>query len=57
VITGRDADRAAAVAAELGGNVGSVAFDLSEPESIGAALGELGSIDRLALAALDPRPQ
>ena len=45
--------RAAAVAAELGENVGSAAFDLSEPESIAAALAELGSVDRLALAALD----
>ncbi len=53
VITGRDASRAAAVAAELGENVGSAAFDLSEPETIAAALAEFGSIDRLALAALD----
>jgi NAD(P)-dependent dehydrogenase (short-subunit alcohol dehydrogenase family) len=53
VITGRDTDRAAAVAAELGENVGSAAFDLSEPESIVPALAEIGSVDRLALAALD----
>jgi NAD(P)-dependent dehydrogenase (short-subunit alcohol dehydrogenase family) len=53
VITGRDADRAAAVAAELGEGVGSAAFDLSEPETIASGLADLGSIDRLALAALD----
>lgn len=53
VITGRDAGRAAAVAAELGENVGSAAFDLSEPETIAPAVAGLGSIDRLALAALD----
>jgi NAD(P)-dependent dehydrogenase (short-subunit alcohol dehydrogenase family) len=53
VITGRDAERAAKVAAELGDDVGSVAFDLSEPASIGPALTDLGSVDRLALAALD----
>src|SRR6476620_1323766 len=52
VITGREASRAAAVAAELGENVGSAAFDLSEPASIAAARAEFGSIDRLALAAL-----
>jgi NAD(P)-dependent dehydrogenase (short-subunit alcohol dehydrogenase family) len=53
VITGRDAERAADVAAELGDDVGSAAFDLSEPETIAAGLGAIGSVDRLALAALD----
>jgi NAD(P)-dependent dehydrogenase (short-subunit alcohol dehydrogenase family) len=53
VITGRDAERAAAVAAELGPDVGSAAFDLSEPATIAPALAGVGSVDRLALAALD----
>jgi NAD(P)-dependent dehydrogenase (short-subunit alcohol dehydrogenase family) len=53
VITGRDAERAAAVASELGAGVGSTTFDLSEPATIAAGLAEIGSIDRLALAALD----
>jgi NAD(P)-dependent dehydrogenase (short-subunit alcohol dehydrogenase family) len=53
VITGRDAERAASVAAELGGDVGSAAFDLSEPEGIAAGLEGIGSVDRLVLAALD----
>jgi NAD(P)-dependent dehydrogenase (short-subunit alcohol dehydrogenase family) len=53
VITGRDAERAAAAAAELGDSVEGVAFDLSEPASIAAALAGVGSVDRLALAALD----
>jgi NAD(P)-dependent dehydrogenase (short-subunit alcohol dehydrogenase family) len=53
IITGRDAERAAAVAAQLGGNVGSAAFDLSEPATIGPGLAEIASVDRLALAALD----
>jgi NAD(P)-dependent dehydrogenase (short-subunit alcohol dehydrogenase family) len=53
VVTGRDAERAAGVAAELGPDVGSAAFDLSEPLSITDGVAELGSIDRLALAALD----
>jgi NAD(P)-dependent dehydrogenase (short-subunit alcohol dehydrogenase family) len=52
-ITGRDAERAAAVAAELGERVGSAAFDLSEPTTIAAGLADIGSVDRLALAALD----
>jgi NAD(P)-dependent dehydrogenase (short-subunit alcohol dehydrogenase family) len=53
VITGRDAERAAAAAAELGPDVGSAAFDLSEPDSIRAGLDGVGVVDRLALAALD----
>jgi NAD(P)-dependent dehydrogenase (short-subunit alcohol dehydrogenase family) len=53
IITGRDAERAAAVAAQLGGKVGSAAFDLSEPATIGPGLAEIASVDRLALAALD----
>ena len=53
VITGRDAERAAGVAAELGDNVGSAAFDLSEPLTIKDGAAGIGSIDRLALAALD----
>jgi NAD(P)-dependent dehydrogenase (short-subunit alcohol dehydrogenase family) len=53
VVTGRDAERAAAVAAELGDSVEGLAFDLSEPTTIAPALSSLGSIDRLVLAALD----
>jgi NAD(P)-dependent dehydrogenase (short-subunit alcohol dehydrogenase family) len=53
VVTGRDAQRAATAAAELGGTAEGAAFDLSEPTSIAPALAGLGSIDRLALAALD----
>ena len=53
VVTGRDAERAAAAAAELGASVEGLAFDLSEPATIASALADLGSVDRLALAALD----
>jgi NAD(P)-dependent dehydrogenase (short-subunit alcohol dehydrogenase family) len=53
VITGRDAERAAAVAGELGPDVRSAAFDLSEPATIASGLAGVGSVDRLALAALD----
>ena len=53
VVTGRDAERAAAAARELGDNVGSAAFDLSQPETIASGLAGIGTVDRLALAALD----
>jgi NAD(P)-dependent dehydrogenase (short-subunit alcohol dehydrogenase family) len=53
LVTGRDAERAAKVAAELADDVGSVAFDLSEPTTIGPALADVGTVDRLALCALD----
>ena len=53
VVTGRDPERAADAAAELGSSVEGIAFDLSEPTTIASALAGLGSIDRLALAALD----
>ena len=53
VVTGRDAERAAAAASELGASVEGLAFDLSQPATIAPALADLGSVDRLALAALD----
>ena len=53
VISGRDAERAATIAEEMGGSVTSVAFDLAEPDRIAAALQDIGEVDRLALAALE----
>jgi NAD(P)-dependent dehydrogenase (short-subunit alcohol dehydrogenase family) len=53
VISGRDPERTTRVAAELGGDVGAVAFDLAEPESIGPGLTNVGAVDRLALCALE----
>jgi NAD(P)-dependent dehydrogenase (short-subunit alcohol dehydrogenase family) len=53
VISGRDAERTAAIAKEMGGSVSSVAMDLAEPTSIGAALEGVGDVDRVALAALE----
>ncbi len=38
VLTGRDAARAAAVAAELGGDARGLAVDLAEPETVADAL-------------------
>ncbi|MPZ60813.1 MAG: SDR family oxidoreductase [Propionibacteriales bacterium] len=53
VITGRDPDRAKSVAAELGGSVSGVGFDLSEPEGIADALSDVGEVDHLVLVAVD----
>ena len=53
IVTGRDGERAAQIASELGGSVEGLGFDLSEPRTIGPALEGVGSVDRLALAALD----
>jgi NAD(P)-dependent dehydrogenase (short-subunit alcohol dehydrogenase family) len=53
VISGRDLDRASAVAAELGATVSAVAFDLAVPTSIAPASQGIGTVDRLALAALE----
>ena len=52
IVTGRDAERAEKAAAEIGGETGGRAFDLSEPTTISAALADVGSVDRLVLAAL-----
>src|SRR5256885_16891004 len=53
VITGRDPDRAGKVAAELGGSVRGVGFDLSHPEEIAPGLAGVGEVDRLVLSAID----
>lgn len=53
VITGRDAERAGAIAADLGEGASAVALDLSEPESIAERLAGLGRVDGLVLAAIE----
>lgn len=52
VITGRDAARAEAVAAEIGGGASAVGFDLSDPETIADALAGVGHVHRLVLSAI-----
>jgi NAD(P)-dependent dehydrogenase (short-subunit alcohol dehydrogenase family) len=52
VVTGRDAVRAKEAAAELGGRTTSLAFDLSEPAGVKAALEGIGTVDRLVLAGV-----
>lgn len=52
VITGRDPDKAASIAAELGEDVEGLGFDLAAPESIAPALAGLGRVSKLILAAI-----
>jgi NAD(P)-dependent dehydrogenase (short-subunit alcohol dehydrogenase family) len=52
VVTGRDTDRASAVAAEIGQGVTSLGFDLSRPDTIAGALAGVGPVSRLVLAAI-----
>ncbi len=53
VITGRDADRTAGIAKEIGAKVRGIALDVALPESIEAALADLEHVDRLALVAVE----
>jgi NAD(P)-dependent dehydrogenase (short-subunit alcohol dehydrogenase family) len=53
VLSGRDADRAAAVADEVGGLTRGIALDLTAPDAIGSALAGVPSVDYLVLAAID----
>jgi NAD(P)-dependent dehydrogenase (short-subunit alcohol dehydrogenase family) len=52
IITGRDAERAGSIAAELGGRASGLGFDLAEPETIASALEEVGEVDKLVLSAI-----
>ncbi|MET0304384.1 MAG: SDR family oxidoreductase [Microbacteriaceae bacterium] len=53
VLTGRDHERAEAVAATLGDVARGIAVDISEPESIAAALDSVEAVDGLVLAAIE----
>jgi NAD(P)-dependent dehydrogenase (short-subunit alcohol dehydrogenase family) len=54
VVTGRDAGRAAEVAASLGnGAARGLALDLAEPETLADALSEVSHVDSLVLSAVD----
>jgi NAD(P)-dependent dehydrogenase (short-subunit alcohol dehydrogenase family) len=52
IVTGRDAERAAKVASEIGGNTDGIALDLAKLDELAAALAEVGPVDRLALSAV-----
>ncbi len=51
-ITGRDPERTSSIAAEIGDGVGTLAFDLAEPETIADALAGLSPVSRLVLSAI-----
>jgi len=52
-LTGRDAERTAAVAKEIGGDTTGIALDLALPYGIGPALAGIGAVDSLVLAAIE----
>jgi NAD(P)-dependent dehydrogenase (short-subunit alcohol dehydrogenase family) len=53
VVTGRDAAAAESCAAEIGGTVRGIGFDLCDPESIAEQLADVGDVEYLVLAAID----
>lgn len=53
VITGRDADRTAAVAGEIGGRARGIGLDLAQPEEIADRLSDVGGVAHLVLAAIE----
>ena len=53
MLAGRDADRAAAAAKEIGGDTTGLALDLAAPKDIAPALAGLGAVDGLVLAAIE----
>jgi NAD(P)-dependent dehydrogenase (short-subunit alcohol dehydrogenase family) len=52
IVTGRDAERAARTAQEVGAGARGLGFDLSYPEKIGPALAGVGQVSRLVLAGI-----
>jgi NAD(P)-dependent dehydrogenase (short-subunit alcohol dehydrogenase family) len=53
VLTGRDEQRARAVAEEIGGDARALALDLSRPGEIAERLEDVGPVAHLVLAAMD----
>jgi NAD(P)-dependent dehydrogenase (short-subunit alcohol dehydrogenase family) len=53
IVAGRDAERARAVARELGESVEGIAVDLARPEGIAAAVAGVRDVAHLVLAAID----
>lgn len=52
IITGRDQERAAGIAAEMGDGVSGLGFDLAAPETIAPALADVGPVSRLIITAI-----
>jgi NAD(P)-dependent dehydrogenase (short-subunit alcohol dehydrogenase family) len=53
VLSGRDADRAEAVAAKLGGRARGIGLDLAEPGELADRLAGVERVDHLVLAAIE----
>ena len=53
VLSGRDPERAAAVAAELGGKARGIGLDLTEPDRVADALGDVGPVSYLVLSGIE----
>ena len=53
VLTGRDPDRAAEVAASVGESVSGIPVDLNETHGLAGALAGVGEVDRLVVAAIE----
>lgn len=53
ILSGRSLASAQSVAAEIGPHVSGIALDLSEPESIDAALSSIGTVDDLVISAIE----
>ncbi|MFI5293003.1 MAG: SDR family NAD(P)-dependent oxidoreductase [Candidatus Limnocylindrales bacterium] len=53
VLTSRDADRATAIAAEVGGDVRGIAVELAEPETIAGALSDIDGLDYVVIGAIE----
>jgi NAD(P)-dependent dehydrogenase (short-subunit alcohol dehydrogenase family) len=53
VLSGRDADRAEAVAAKLGGRARGIGLDLAEPGELADRLAGVEGVDHLVLAAIE----
>jgi NAD(P)-dependent dehydrogenase (short-subunit alcohol dehydrogenase family) len=53
VLTGRDQERADAVAATVDGEVSAVALDLNDTHGIASQLADVGDVDRLVIAAIE----
>lgn len=53
VISGRDAQRAGAVATEIGGRTVGIGLELAEPEAIATRLRGIGRVEHLVIAAID----
>jgi NAD(P)-dependent dehydrogenase (short-subunit alcohol dehydrogenase family) len=52
VVSGRDAERAKGIAADIGGDCRGIAVDLSTPPALGSQLADIGKVDHLVLAGI-----